>query len=259
MKILLYSDLHLEFGNDFAPPKDLEADVMILAGDIITFKDFEPLKRFLADWKKPVLFVAGNHEYYTKQSMAECDKNFLHYLDKNFSPEQFLNFIWLRNHGCEFEDISFFGGTMWTNFAHSPLAMMHAKRDMADYRYIFKNKTQKLWPEDTVKFHKEFKEKLIAWLEENKDKKRVIISHHAPCLNPNSQFKDSILQPAFNSLEMVDVIEKYQPDLWVYGHTHECDDQMIGKTRIVSNQFGYYKQEECKQFNPNFVIELCHL
>jgi hypothetical protein len=37
--------------------------------------------------------------------------------------------------------------------------------------------------------------------------------------------------PAFNSLDMILVIEKYQPALWVYGHTHECDDQMIGKTR----------------------------
>ena len=44
---------------------------------------------------------------------------------------------------------------------------------------------------------------------------------------------------AFNSLDMTDIIKKHQPDLWVYGHTHECDDQTIGKTRIISNQLGY--------------------
>jgi hypothetical protein len=38
---------------------------------------------------------------------------------------------------------------------------------------------------------------------------------------------------------MMDVIEKYQPALWVYGHTHECDRQTIGKTTIISNQRGY--------------------
>ena len=38
---------------------------------------------------------------------------------------------------------------------------------------------------------------------------------------------------------MLPIIEKHQPALWVYGHTHECDDQMIGRTRIISNQRGY--------------------
>jgi hypothetical protein len=37
----------------------------------------------------------------------------------------------------------------------------------------------------------------------------------------------------------VKVIEEFQPALWVYGHTHECDDQRMGKTRIISNQLGY--------------------
>ena len=64
MKIITYSDLHLEFGSNFKPPKNSDADLMILAGDIITFKNFKPLSDFLSDWKKPVLFIAGNHEYY---------------------------------------------------------------------------------------------------------------------------------------------------------------------------------------------------
>ncbi len=50
--------------------------------------------------------------------------------------------------------------------------------------------------------------------------------------------------PAFNSLDMSEVIKKYQPRLWVYGHTHECDDQLIGNTRIISNQLGYGRVSE---------------
>ena len=55
---------------------------------------------------------------------------------------------------------------------------------------------------------------------------------------------------------MLEIIEKYQPCLWVYGHTHECDDQMIGKTRIVSNQLGYPKGDggsECGGFDTNGI------
>ena len=60
------------------------------------------------------------------------------------------------------------------------------------------------------------------------------------------------LTPAFNSLDMVEIIETHQPALWVYGHTHECDDQMIGRTRIISNQLGYPGSLggfECKDFD----------
>jgi hypothetical protein len=38
----------------------------------------------------------------------------------------------------------------------------------------------------------------------------------------------------------------------VYGHTHECDDQTIGRTRIISNQLGYPGNLggfECKDFD----------
>ncbi|HOO82866.1 MAG TPA: hypothetical protein PK513_10230 [Alphaproteobacteria bacterium] len=51
---------------------------------------------------------------------------------------------------------------------------------------------------------------------------------------------------------MQDIIEKHQPDLWIYGHTHECDDQAIGKTRIISNQLGYPNRHggfECAGFD----------
>jgi len=80
---------------------------------------------------------------------------------------------------------------------------------------------------------------------------RVVISHNAPVINPNSKYKGGPLTP-FNSLDMVEIIETHQPALWVYGHTHECDDQMIGQTQIISNQLGYPGNLggfECKDFD----------
>jgi hypothetical protein len=43
MKIITYSDLHLEFGAGWSLPDDLQGDVMILAGDMITLKYHAPL------------------------------------------------------------------------------------------------------------------------------------------------------------------------------------------------------------------------
>ena len=247
MKIITYSDLHLEFGTKFKP-KDSDADLMILAGDIITFKNFKSLSEFLFDWKKPVLFIAGNHEYYTKQPIDTCELAFKEYILAHHP-----NLTWLNNSDFSLNDVHFFGGTMWTDFDGSNQnAMRNAWAAMNDFRQILSTSGQFLLPSDTVKMHNIFKEQLITWLEKNRSKKRVVISHHAPVKNPNTKHGSSNLQPAFNSLDMVEIIEKYQPDLWIYGHTHECDDQKIGKTRIISNQMGYpnnYGGFECDGFD----------
>ena len=94
--------------------------------------------------------------------------------------------------------------------------------------------------------------KLLEWFENDLDGPRIVITHHAPVVNPDTQYASSPLMPAFNSLDMKEIIEKHQPNLWIYGHTHECDDQTIGETRIVSNQLGYPIRDdgfECAGFD----------
>ncbi len=85
-------------------------------------------------------------------------------------------------------------------------------------------------------------------------KKRVVITHHAPLINPVTKYTDSQLTYAFNSIDMMEIIDEYQPALWVYGHTHECDDHFRGRTRIISNQRGnkHHKLKyECQgDFDP---------
>jgi predicted phosphodiesterase len=248
MKIITYSDLHLEFGTDFLPPPDSNADLMILAGDIITFKDYRPLERFLKGWKKPVLYVAGNHEYYTRQPMDEENMGF-----KSWLAASYPNTTLLQDEAITIDGIHFFGGTMWTDFhQEDPLAMLAARQQMNDYRHIMTPERELLKPADTVPLHKAYVEKLTAWFEQDLNGARVVISHHAPVINPHTQYGNSPLMPAFNSLDMLPIIEKYQPRLWVYGHTHECDNQIVGKTQIISNQLGYPQRGgdfECRGFD----------
>ncbi len=40
MKIISFSDLHLEFGKGFSLPDQDSADLLILAGDVMLFKDY---------------------------------------------------------------------------------------------------------------------------------------------------------------------------------------------------------------------------
>ena len=234
MKIISYSDLHLEFPHKWSLPPDIEGDILVLAGDIITFKDFAPLAALLQVWKKPVLFVAGNHEYYTRMPMQENEEQFRDWLSAEFPNVHFLH-----NEGITIDGINFFGGTMWTNFkSGNKKSMRYAEAALNDFRYI-RSDTGIFTPEFSIDLHQQFIAALEQWFEKRYPGPNVVITHHAPIINPRSQYLLSPLEPAFVSYEMRSYIEKYEPDLWIYGHTHECDTQRVGKTRIVSNQLGY--------------------
>jgi predicted phosphodiesterase len=86
MRILTYSDLHLEFGSGWSLPPEADGDLMILAGDIITLRDYEPLGQMLQRWKKPALLITGNHEYYTRRPMNSEETNFKVWLESRTLP-----------------------------------------------------------------------------------------------------------------------------------------------------------------------------
>jgi len=248
MRIISYSDLHLEFESGWTMPKDVDADLMILAGDIVTFRDYTPLARFLEGWKKPVLYVTGNHELYTRTPRDEEENAF-----KNWLAANHPNVTFLCDEAISMDGVHFFGGTMWTDFNVGDLqAMAIAQHQMNDFRLIKNSDFSPFEPSDTLKLHEHYVKKLLKWFQSDLVGSRVVISHHAPVINPCTKFMGSSLSPAFNSLDMLDIIEEYQPALWIYGHTHECDDQMIGKTRIISNQLGYHNHMggfECTGFD----------
>lgn len=110
-RIISYSDLHLEFGSGWMLPPDANGDVMILAGDIITIRKCDRLDHLLRMWRKPVLYVTGNHEYYTRRPMNEEDKEFKEWLARTHRHVKLL-----LDEEVSIGGVNFFGGTMWTDF-----------------------------------------------------------------------------------------------------------------------------------------------
>lgn len=234
MKIISYSDLHLEFPHSWSLPPDIDGDILVLAGDIITFRNFTPLEILLRGWGKPVLFVAGNHEYYTRIPMQENEEEFRAWLAEKLPQVHFL-----RDEAVTIDGVNFFGGTMWTNLkSGNPASMRHAEASLNDFRYICDDEGI-FTAESSIELHQRFIAALEQWFDTRPSGPNVIITHHAPVINPKSQYLLSPLEPAFVSYEMGHYIETYWPDLWIYGHTHECDAQGVGKTQIISNQLGY--------------------
>jgi len=62
-------------------PPDANADVMILAGDIVALRNYDPLDQILRKCRRPVLYVTGNHEYCTRRPMNEEDNRFKAWLE----------------------------------------------------------------------------------------------------------------------------------------------------------------------------------
>lgn len=216
MKILTYSDVHLEFGRNWHPPRNIDGDVMLLAGDITSFKTYKPLKFFLRFWDKPVIYIAGNHEYYGT-NMEPAERMAVEWISRKLP-----NVHYLKNSAVEINGVHFFGGTMWTDFDGNLHCMYFAQGSMNDYRQIRTDKTQRLKAEDTLKFHEEFVINLKNWFAQDLKGPRVVISHHAPIEEPAvvTRYYDGRISPAYTSYDAVKIIQEYQPDLWVYGHTH---------------------------------------
>lgn len=110
MHLQIASDLHLEFLKQRFPTERLiqpaaEADILILAGDICHGTDAIALFR---DWPVPVLYLAGNHEFY------KCDLQATR--DSLRAAAQGTNVRFLDNDAMDIDGIRFLGTTLWTDY-----------------------------------------------------------------------------------------------------------------------------------------------
>lgn len=238
----------------FTPPPENTADIMILAGDITTFADFTLLGEALKKWSKPVLYVAGNHEFYTRRPMAECTDKFREW------AADYPQLTFLQDEAITINGVNFFGGTMWTDFKDSDSYFMDcAARRMNDYRMIkiSADKYDFLSPQNTLDFHECYKEELLKWFDKKLEGPRVVISHHVPWDCEQTCNAKGHAYYAYVSLDMKDIIVEHQPDLWIHGHNHVPSDLVIGKTRLVSNPRGYPMISGCFQcagFKENGIV-----
>ena len=92
----------------------------------------------------------------------------------------------------------------------------------------------------------------------------VGITHFAPSLRSVApQFAGSPVNACFVS-DLDAHILRWQPALWLHGHTHDSFDYRIGSTRIVCNPRGYARRTtpdgplelENARFNPGLVLTL---
>lgn len=255
MKIKLISDTHCEMLSTqqigaIVHSMDLEdTDYFVMAGDIADYKKTYTLVDYLQECNPDltIIHINGNHEYYKSYLEKEwySYKNF-HHLNRTMYID-------------DEQKIVFLGCTLWTNFNNNnPIAMLDAKSGMNDYKYIrWNNGQSKLTPEHIYNLHiGDLKWLQLALTEVPKDYTKIVVTHHKPYFN-QGDFLDN-LSYCFCSDLINEITQwKVKPDYWFSGHTHKSDIREIDSVKYISNQYGYYfEDEKITHYNENLVIEL---
>ncbi len=267
MRIHYLSDIHLEFGRW---PKKLDvnaidADVTVLAGDIgVGLQGLD----FALTFERPVVYVAGNHEFYGQRTVAK-------WWEKARKKVAGTHVHLLENEEVTIGDMRFLGATLWTDYElfgpeSKTEAMEEADRAMTDFQRIFltrrgsaqfvsdllemRRSGDLLTPEIALAFHRESRAFLEQRLAKRSARKMVVVSHHAPSAASLDPEEAPYLDSASYASHLDALIE--QCDLWVHGHTHSPVDYRRGCGRVVSNSRGYVGEAPVPEFEWNRVVEI---
>jgi len=283
MKIAVASDLHLEFGDLYFDNSD-NADVLILSGDICVAADIgrpdphgileSARSNRIVDFFKRcsfqfphVIYILGNHEHY------HGDFATTHNIIKSMLESNALSNVYLLDNEIkQIDDVTFIGGTLWTDMnKEDPITLYHMKSMMNDFRCVtnsnrvvsyktyeqingvdnrerpvFRERVGKFSPEDAVDEFKKFTGYIQQIVEGKFDQKFVVAGHHAPSRSStHARYADDTVMNGGYSSSLDDyIIDHPQIKLWTHGHTHHDFDYMVGSTRVVCNPRGYINYEE---------------
>ncbi|MCH9699471.1 MAG: metallophosphoesterase family protein [Gammaproteobacteria bacterium] len=239
MLIQYFSDLHLEFGPLIYP--QTEADLIIAAGDIGIYQQGI---EWLNTIDKPVLYVAGNHEFYhheyydTMETLqTSCENTNIQFLDKKT---------------VVMGDIRFLGCTLWID---AEKALSEGKKSGSnDFKKIrFKNDL--LTHQAVQHLNQVDVEWLTKELAQPFDGKTVVITHHAPTF---WSWGGSPMAPGRYSYcnDLRHLMYQHNIHSWVHGHTHQFRDYYCSDTRVLCNPRGYWGHHAVNDFQAKQLVEV---
>lgn len=237
------------------PKIQRKCDYLALLGDIGN-PFSEAYESFLADLSpkfKKIILIAGNTDYYNQDessvqyTMQEVEVQ-ISKLCKKYGNIDFLQRKCLRIDEVRYMII---GCTLW-----SRVQSEYVIKNWEDYKYIKVmdknlNRIRDLTAKDTNQFHDDDLRFINQYIEEAQkiQYNLIVLTHFAPIKRNTLQenYRCTLQQTQASDLEFL-MKQSQIIKLWAFGHTHHSSDQMVNKTRVVSNQHGFY--------NENFDVNL---
>jgi Icc-related predicted phosphoesterase len=246
MRIQYFSDLHVEDGD--VPYEKTDCDVIAILGDLGPGQmAIDWLDKHLGGVDKPIVYVPGNHDPYygTLQSRHAEFEAACYQMGIDF----------LYNRAVEIQGVLFLGTTLWTDFnLHNNQRdkMLIAHHQMTDYLAIEgRGVDGKITSSEILAEHM----KAIAFLEEGfamrkEGQQVVVLTHHAPLIESLGEDANNRFAPYYAS-DLADIIDKYEPELWLHGHIHRKVQYFYGEeTLVLCNARG--RKGNPKAFNKQF-------
>lgn len=246
------SDLHLEFPENknfvLRNPIQPKADILLLSGDIVPFAIIDQHADFfdyLSDHFSKTYWIPGNHEYYYYDLATKCGV-----LNEKIRDNVFL----VNNTALSLNNVRLIFSTLWSKI--SPIHQWHIEKAISDFQVINYNKGHFSY-QHFNQLHEESMLFLKQELTTHHNTKSVVITHHVPTfLHYPERYKNDPLNEVF-AVELHDFIEELGPDYWIYGHHHNNTPNFeIGKTSLLTNQLGYVKANEHRNFDLGAIFLL---
>ncbi|ARE82886.1 3',5'-cyclic adenosine monophosphate phosphodiesterase CpdA [Roseovarius mucosus] len=244
-KILIIADLHLDMwlatGRDPLAALDPEVwaglEALIIAGDLSN----KPKVR----WPKLLAHISryitpdrihvfpGNHDYYDHVLDGDDRLN-------RICTEAGARFV--QKCAVVIGRTRFLCCTLWTDFAVAgdpDLAMIRARDAMNDYRYIRMAATGhgRIRPSDTAFLHADHRAWIETQLSTPFEGQTVVVTHHCP--HPDLIGETPCDLDGVYGSDLRAMIDRFQPDVWLFGHTHHAAEIRQGRTRIRNVSLGY--------------------
>ena len=252
MKIQIASDLHLEGRAGHMPSGSAfrtvpSRDVLVLAGDIGNATQALAFIRRELD-ASPVIYVPGNHEYYSERPRDLIDADWRAITADN------PGLHYLTGAGVEIDGVRFFGAPwysdLWGTTDPWDLATVH--NGISDFWAPFNGGGE--WTISRHINHHLAQTDLLAAQVGQVD---VVITHWPPTKEAiHPIFDGDKLNPYFIN-DRENLVRALGAKLWISGHTHEAYDYQIGATRCIGNPTGYSgEHRQSRLFRPDKVVEV---
>lgn len=160
----------------------------------------------------------------------------------------------------QYGDVAFHGCTLWSGFTlfgaeQADLYGLYAEQSITDFRVIGYG-DRAFRRADCAELHRQER----AWLEESLASSKalcnVVITHFAPVAQCIAErYQGDRIEPYYVA-DCESLVVQHEPDLWLYGHTHQPDDFVLGKTRFVNNARGYPFEISDVDFNHEKIVEV---